>query len=55
MLEDQKIKVADYKNCIVSSFDFKFRKYVENIKYPHFVFYVKEYLEDKYGKEFGSQ
>jgi hypothetical protein len=22
----------------------------EDIKYPHFVMYVKEYLENKYGK-----
>lgn len=28
-----------------------FKKYVANIKYPHFVMYVKDYLEDKYGQE----
>lgn len=29
----------------------KFQKYRESIKYPHFVFYVKDYLEAKYGQE----
>jgi hypothetical protein len=52
MLEDFKIKPEDYKSAVVASLDFKFKRYTENIKYPYFVFYVKEYLEDKYGKEF---
>lgn len=29
----------------------KFQKYRESIRYPHFVFYVKDYLEAKYGQE----
>jgi len=31
--------------------DFEFKKYAENIKYPYFVMYIKEYLETKYGKD----
>lgn len=30
----------------------EFKRYREPIKHPHFVFYVKEQLENKYGKEF---
>jgi membrane peptidoglycan carboxypeptidase len=48
MLEDAKIKPEEYRDAMVTSIDFKFKKYVENIKYPYFVFYVKEYLEEKY-------
>lgn len=55
MFEDQKIKGNDYKNNVIAGIDFQFRKYQENIKYPHFVFYVKEYLENKYGKDFETQ
>lgn len=55
MLEDNKIKPIDYKQSIIQGLDFKFKKYTENIKYPHFVFFVKEYLEDNFWKEFGSQ
>jgi membrane peptidoglycan carboxypeptidase len=29
----------------------QFKKYVVNIKYPHFVMYVRDYLEQKYGQE----
>lgn len=55
MLEDGKINIEDYKKAVVDSIDFKFKKYRENIKYPYFVFYVKEYLEDKYGENFWAQ
>ncbi|EKE29895.1 MAG: 1A family penicillin-binding protein [uncultured bacterium (gcode 4)] len=55
MLEDAKIKNEDYKAAMIASVDFKFKKYTENIKYPYFVFFVKEYLEDKYGKDFWAQ
>ncbi|EKE27494.1 MAG: 1A family penicillin-binding protein [uncultured bacterium (gcode 4)] len=55
MLEDTKIKNDDFKTAMITSIDFKFKKYTENIKYPYFVFYVKEYLEDKYGKDFWAQ
>ena len=55
MLEDLKIKNDDYKNSLIASLDFQFKKYSEKIKYPYFVFYVKEYLENKYWKDFESQ
>lgn len=51
MLEDWYINFDEYKSAITSSFAIEFSKEKENIKAPHFVFYVKEYLEEKYGKE----
>jgi membrane peptidoglycan carboxypeptidase len=51
MLEDNKIDGPVYKKIIYDGIDFEFRKYAENIKYPYFVMYVKEYLETKYGKD----
>jgi len=55
MLEDAKIKPAEYQSAFVQGLDFQFQAYKENIKYPHFVFYVKDYLENKYGKDFEAQ
>lgn len=55
LLEDGKITPEEYKNVVIGGLDFQFRKYSENIKYPYFVFYVKDYLEQKYGKDFESQ
>ena len=55
MFEDRKITDVDYKNAVVGGIDFQFQKYNENIKYPHFVFYVKDYLEERFGKDFESQ
>lgn len=55
LLEDDKITPEEYRNVIIGGLDFQFRKYSENIKYPHFVFYVKDYLEQKFGKDFESQ
>jgi membrane peptidoglycan carboxypeptidase len=51
MLEDNKIDGPTYKKVIYDGIDFEFRKYAENIKYPYFVMYIKEYLETKYGKD----
>jgi penicillin-binding protein 1A len=51
LLEDNKIDGETYKKIIYDGIDFEFKKYVENIKYPYFVMYVKEYLETKYGKD----
>lgn len=39
-----------YINAIKNWILFKFKKSKTKIKYPHFVFYVKEFLEEKYGK-----
>ncbi|MDD3303122.1 MAG: penicillin-binding protein [Candidatus Gracilibacteria bacterium] len=52
MLEDGYIEFDDYKKAIVNSIGFKFEKSKENIVAAHFVLYIKEYLEKKYGKEF---
>jgi hypothetical protein len=55
MLEDKEITADQYKNAVVGGLEFQFKKYSENIKAPHFVFYVKEYLENKYGKDFDTE
>ena len=51
MLEDDYIDFNAYKQALLRGFWFEFSRYTEDIKYPHFVFYVREYLEKKYGKE----
>jgi len=51
MLEDGYINFGEYKESLLNSFGYTFNEYKENIKYPHFVFYIREYLEQKYGKE----
>ncbi len=55
MLEDGYITFDEYKQAIVDSFWYKFSKSKENIKAPHFVFYVKEYLEEIYWSEVVSR
>lgn len=55
MFEDVKITPVEYQSAFIGGLDFQFRTYQENIKYPHFVFYIKDYLENKYGKDFESQ
>jgi membrane carboxypeptidase/penicillin-binding protein PbpC len=50
MFDDGKIDQEELKKVIVGGIDFTFRKYSENIVYPHFIFYVKDYLDAKYGK-----
>lgn len=49
MLEDDYITFEEYRDSILDSFGFSFQRYQENIEHPHFVFYVREYLEEKYG------
>lgn len=51
MLEDNYITFEEYKQAIITWFWFNFKEVRDNIKYPHFVFYVKEYLEEKYWKD----
>lgn len=51
MLEDDYISFDEYREALIWSFWFVFNQYREDIKHPHFVFYVREYLEEKYGKE----
>lgn len=51
MLEDNKITFDEYKDSLLKAIWFEFSEYRENIKYPHFVFYVKEYLTQKYWEQ----
>lgn len=51
MLEDDYITFEQYQEALLTSIGFEFSTYREDIKYPHFVFYVREYLEEKYGKD----
>jgi membrane peptidoglycan carboxypeptidase len=51
MLEDGKINFQEYKEAILNSIGYTFNRSSENIKAPHFVFYVKEYLAEKFGED----
>ncbi len=51
MLEDNYISFDEYKNAILKSILLEFNIARDDIKYPHFVFYVKDYLEEKYWKD----
>lgn len=51
MLEDWYITFEEYKKSIIEWIWYLFSQEKENIKAPHFVFFVKEYLEEKYWKE----
>ena len=51
MLEDGYISFEEYKDAIINSFAYNFKQPKEKIETPHFVFFVKEYLEKKYWKE----
>jgi len=51
MAEQDMITEAQRDAAILESHTIEFKPYRENIKYPHFVLYVKELIEEKYGKE----
>jgi membrane peptidoglycan carboxypeptidase len=51
MLEDGKITSEEFREAWKAGFEVKFADLKHSIKSPHFVFYVKDYLEKKYGKE----
>lgn len=51
MLEDGYIDFDIYKSSLIGGIGIEFSKYSEKIKYPYFVFYVKEYVEKKYGTD----
>lgn len=51
MLEDGYIDVETYKKSIIWWIWYTFNNYIEKIKYPYFVMYVKEYIEKKYGTD----
>ena len=52
MYEDGHINDSEYKNALYTGLDFVFQDPRESIKYPHFVFYVKDYLVSLYGEDF---
>lgn len=51
MVEDGHISKEQSLQAWKDSFDIEFKNPAHKIESPHFVFYVKEYLEQKYGKE----
>lgn len=51
MFTEGKIDGPTFKKVVYDGLEFEFNKYTENIKYPYFVMYIKEYLEAKYGKD----
>jgi penicillin-binding protein 1A len=51
MFEDGKMDGNTFKKVIYDGLEFEFKKYTENIRYPHFVMYIKEYLESHYGND----
>ncbi len=51
MLEDNKITLDQFLEAWEEGFDLKFEVLKQTIVAPHFVFYVKDYLEKKYGQE----
>lgn len=55
LLEDNKITFDEYKSALKDSIWLEFKQYVENIKYPHFVLYVKDFLNQKYWEELMSE
>ncbi len=48
MLEDWYIDFDQYKSAVINWIWLVLNKNKEEIKSPHFVFYIKEYLEEKY-------
>jgi penicillin-binding protein 1A len=54
MFEDWYINSEEYKNSIISAIWYKFKQKRENIKAPHFVFYVKEYLEQQFWEKIAN-
>lgn len=52
MYEDGYIQDNQFHEAINTWFDYQFKNPKESILYPHFVFYVRDYLVDKYGEDF---
>ncbi len=51
MFELGTITEKERKEALTQLQNIQFQKYVERIKHPHFVLYVKQLLEEKYGKD----
>ncbi|MCF7905915.1 transglycosylase domain-containing protein [Candidatus Gracilibacteria bacterium] len=52
MLDLKKITFEEFKQAFSEAKEIEFKRYRSDIQAPHFVFYVRERLEEKYGKEF---
>lgn len=52
MLDTEKITFEQFKTAWSESKNLEFNQNKTDIKAPHFVFYVRQLLEEKYGKEF---
>ncbi len=55
MYEDGYINDTEYQEAFLQGLDYVFQDPKESIKYPHFVFYVKDYLVNLYGEDFFQQ
>ncbi|HRI35789.1 MAG TPA: hypothetical protein PK765_01660 [bacterium] len=55
MFQDGYIDASAYAASVVDAVTYQFVPYREDIKNPHFVFYVQEYLEREYGTDFLDQ
>lgn len=53
--ENKKIDGATFGSIIYNGLEFQFQKLTGGLKYPYFTMYVKEYLEQKYGKDINIQ
>lgn len=51
MLKEEIITKEEEEAALQESWTIEFQSYLESIQAPHFVFYVKQLLEEKYGKE----
>jgi hypothetical protein len=51
MYIDEKITDEQFHSVLVDGLEFQFKRYTEHIRYPYFVFYIKEYLEKTYGDD----
>ena len=52
MLDLKMITFSQFQSALTEAKNIEFKKYREEIKAPHFVFYVRQKLEEKYGKNF---
>lgn len=51
MLEDWYINFDEYKKSIIESFWFEFLEYKDEIKYPYFIMYIKDYLVKEFWED----
>lgn len=55
MFEDGYITGPQLGEAFIEGLDYVFESSRESIIHPHFVFYVREYIEQTYGEEFFAQ